>query len=172
MVHRILGWTKWSTDAHTHAAAGARFVTPQWGTKEACEVRGRCAAAFSTGKAARGGPEISPGLKVSLVRAPPKRALLGVLAVKYERKGAYVPYLYAGICVRALFPKTAGLSTRSLLLAPRSWRLRARRGDALMRHEVSCLLDLKSVFTHCPSATAAAAWLCVSQRSSSLKKHG
>ena len=62
--------------------------------------------------------------------------------MKYEIKGAYVPYLYAGICVRALFPKTAGLSTRSLLLAPRSWRLRARRGDALMRHEVSCLLDL------------------------------
>ena len=112
------------------------------------------------------------GLKVSLVRAPPRRALLGVLAVKYETTEAHVPYLYAYICARALFPKTAGLSTRSWLLASRSRRLRARRGDALMRHEVSCLLDLKSVFTHCPSATAAAARLGVSQRSSSLKKHG
>ena len=65
-----------------------------------------------------------------------------------------------------------GLSTRSWLLASRSRRLRARRGEALMRHEVSCLLDLKSVFMHCPSTTAAAAWLCVFQRSSSLKKHG
>ena len=110
MVHRILGWTKWSTDAHTHAAAGARFVTPQWGTKEACEVRGRCAAAFSTGKGARGRPEISPGLKVSLVRAPPKRALLGVPAVKYEITGAYVPYLYTYICARALFPKNRQVS--------------------------------------------------------------
>ena len=41
-----------------------------------------------------------------VVRATPKRALLGVLAVKYEIKGAYVPYLYAYICARALFPKT------------------------------------------------------------------
>ena len=117
-------------------------------------------------------PEISPGLKVPLVSAPPKRALLGVLAVKYEIPVAYVPYFYAYICARALFPKTASLSRRSWLLAPRSWRLRASRGDALMGHEVSCLLDLKSVVMHCPSTTAATAWLCVSQRSSSLKKHG
>ena len=59
--------------------------------------------AFATGKGARGRPEISPGLKVPPVSIPPKRALLGVLAVKYETKAAYVPYLYAYICARALF---------------------------------------------------------------------
>ena len=88
------------------AGAGARFVTPQGGTKEACEVRGWCAAAFSIGKGARGRPETRSGLKVSLVRATPKRALLGVPAVKYEITEAYVPYLYTYICARALFPKT------------------------------------------------------------------
>ena len=56
----------------------------------------------ATGKGARGRPETRSGLKVSLVRATPKRALLVVPAVKYEITEAYVPYLYAYICARAL----------------------------------------------------------------------